>query len=465
MHWGATSFSYKWLKHNKMKNTYRNIILPAFFIAAAGFVVIKYKNKQQAETNAVYTLLPRNGVSGSAEWLAAKKNVDKLMAKIKADPKDTRAALALANAYIIEARISGNIAYYDKAAMKTVDNLLAKEPGNYEALMLKSLVQLSQHHFAEGLATAKESLSIDSNSAFIYGLLVDANVEMGDYSAAVAAADKMVSIRPDLRSYSRIAYLREIHGDYPGAVSAMKLAVAAGIPAEESTEWCRVQLGKLYENMGAIDNSSFQYNLSLAARPGYAYALAGLGRIASHEKKQDSAVYFYEQAANLINDIGIKENLAIAYKKRGQKEKADSLNKAIIDEMNTNARALFKDPDAGHYSDKEQANVYLQNNDFDKALEHALAEYKRRPGNIEVNETMAWVYYKRKEMEKALSHLDAALLTNSMNPVLLCTAGLIYIRTGNIEKGKKMISLGLKYDPVMPEDLKAESKEIFQKSF
>ena len=329
--------------------------------------------------------------------------------------------------------------------------------------MLKSLVQLSQHHFAEGLATAQAAVSIDSNSAFVYGLLLDANVEMGNYDAAIAAADKMVSIRPDLRSYSRIAYLREIYGDYPGAVSAMKLAVLAGIPAEESTEWCRVQLGRLYESMGQIDKALFQYHLSLAARPGYAYALAGIGRIASFEKKYDSAVFYYEQAANLISDLGIKQNLASAYFNSGQTEKAKKLNNTVIDEMNKAAKVLIEDPNAGHYSDKEQAYVYLQNNNYDKALEHAMAEYKRRPKNIEVNETMAWVYYKRNEITKALPYLDAALVTHSMNPVLLSTAGLIYTKAGNAELGKRMLSLGLKHDPVMQEDLKKESKEVLQK--
>ena len=440
-----------------MKKNYWQLALMLFFVAGVSFVIVKYKHKQQAENNAVYTLLPRMGNSNNAEWVAAKKNVDHLIAKLKAKPTDTRLELALANAYIIESRISGNIAYYDKAALKTVANIIAREPGNYEALMLKSLLQLSQHHFAEGLETAKLAVSIDSNSAFVYGLLVDAYVEMGNYNAAIDAADKMISIRPDLRSYSRIAYLREIYGDYPGAVSAMKLAIAAGIPAEEATEWCRVQLGRLYENMGDVKKASFQYNLSLAARPGYAYAIAGLGRIASFEKKYDSAIYYYEQASNLMADLGIKQNLANAYNNAGQKEKAVSLNKALIDEMNKKAKALIDDPDMGHYSDKEQAYVYLQNNNLDKALDHAMAEYKRRPNNIEVNEMMAWVYYKRNEIDKALPYMNAAFITNSKNPVLLCTAGLIYLKRGETEKGKKMLSLGLKNNPIIMEDLRKES--------
>ena len=446
-----------------MKKKYWYIVLLVFFAATISFVVIKYKNKQQEENDAVFSLLSRKDNSNNAEWLMAKQNTDKLITKIKADPSDIKSALALTNAYIMEARISGNISYYDKAAMKTVENVLAQEPANYEALMLKALIQLSQHHFADGLATATTAVNINPNNAFVYGLLVDANVEMGNYDAALAAADKMVTIRPDLRSYSRIAYLREIYGDYPGAVSAMKLAVQAGVPSEESTEWCRTQLGRLYENMGDINKASFQYNLSVAARPGYAYALAGLGRIASYEKKYDSAIYYYQQSQNMVSDLGVKENLAIAYSNAGQTEKANALNKEVIDEMNKNAQMNIDDPTIGHYSDKELAYAYLQNKNYDKALEHALAEYNRRSKNIDVNETMAWVYYNRNEIDKALPYLNAAFVTHSKNPMLLCTAGLIYAKMGNKEKGKMMLGLGLQHDPVMQEDIKKEGTEALQK--
>jgi tetratricopeptide (TPR) repeat protein len=446
-----------------MKKQYLYLALIVLFTATVSFVVLKYNNKKQQQNNTVYTLLPRKGNANTEEWLAAKKNTDNLIAKIKTNPADVKAVLALANAWVMEARISGNIAYYDKAALQIVNNVLAKEPENYEALILKSLLQLSQHHFADGLATATTAVNINPNNAFVYGLLADANVEMGNYEAALDAADKMVSIRPDLRSYSRIAYLREIHGDYTGAINAMKLAVAAGLPAEEQTEWCRTQLGKLYEQVGDVDKAAFQYNLSLAARPNYAYALAGLARIATHQKKYDSAIYYYQQAEKFINELGVKENLALAYKNAGQTEKANALNTAVIEEMNKNAVTSIDDPTVGHYSDKELAYAYLQNNNYDKALQHALAEYNRRPKNIEVNETMAWVYYKRNEMKKALSHLDAALKTHSMNPVLLCTAGLIYVKTGNAAKGKMMLTLGVKHNAVMPEDIKNESVITLQK--
>lgn len=441
-----------------MKKNYGYILLIAFFITAVGFVLISYKQKKNIQQSASFPLLPRKDGTNKEEWLFAKQNTDKLLAKLKANAGDTTAALALANAYIMEARINGNISYYDNAAMKQVEHVLEIAPKNYEALLLKSLLQLSQHHFAEGLATAQIAETINSNNAFVHGLLVDANVEMGNYEAAVDAADKMVSARPDLRSYSRISYLREIHGDYPGAINAMELAVQAGLPGEEGTEWCRAQLGRLYENTGNLARARDQYQLSLAARPSYAYALAGMSRLATFKKQFDSAVYYLEQAQKVSHDADIAQSLAAAYLNNAQTEKATALNKGVIGQMNLTTNNTEADPSLGHYSDKELAYAYLQQNKNKEALAHALAEYNRRPKNIEINETMAWVYYKMGDFAKALPYVEEALKTHSMNPRLLCTAGLIYAKTGNAQKAKTMLGLGVRQQPVINADLQKESE-------
>ena len=73
----------------------------------------------------------------------------------------------------------------------------------------------------------------------------DAALELGQYERAVEAFQAMIDLRPDLASYSRVAYARELHGDLPGAIEAMQRAVNAGAPRTEGTNWARVQLGHL----------------------------------------------------------------------------------------------------------------------------------------------------------------------------------------------------------------------------
>lgn len=208
-----------------------------------------------------------------------------------------------------------------------------KNENHFEALSLKAMIFLSEHHFEEALATAQKAVSINPYNAFVYGTLVDGYVEMGDYKAAVENLEKMISIRPDMRSYSRISYLREIHGDYSGAIEAMKLAVDAGATGDEATAWTRVQLGHLYEKTGDIKSAEMNYFIALNERPRYAYALAGLGRIAVSQNKYDEAIALYQQADSLIADYSMQEELSDIYLLKGQPEKADAIARAILSDM------------------------------------------------------------------------------------------------------------------------------------
>jgi tetratricopeptide (TPR) repeat protein len=159
----------------------------------------------------------------------------------------------------------------------------------------------------------------------------------------------------------------------------------------------------------------------------------------------------------LGNDFTFKEELADIYQLIGEGEKATAISNQVIAEMSKNAAKAAVDESIGHYADKELAYAYLKVNNYDKALEHALAEYNRRPKNIEVNETLAWVYYKRGEHTKALPYIQEAMKTNSKNPVLLCRASLIYKAVGNNVKAKEHLQEALKNNPNIPELLKNNS--------
>lgn len=444
-----------------MKNKIFYPLLFILFIGSVGFIIMKQQHNERMKETVVYTLLPRKGMlTKTDEWINTKKDVDMLQKKIVANPADNKSIIGLANYFILEARATGNYAYYDKAAMKLVGDVLKTDAGNFDALTLQSLIYLNQHHFADGLAVAQQAKNIIPYNAFVYGILVDGNVEMGNYDSALACAQMMMNIRPDLRSYARVAYLREIHGDYKGAINAMKMAIDAGAPGDEATEWSRIQIGHLYENIGDLKNAEMNYQIALNERPGYMYALAGMAHIALATKDYNKAINYYEQAQKDANEGAFKEELATAYFLAGQKDKAIKLTNEVIDELSKNAKAANADESIGHYADKELAYAYLAIDNYDKALEHALLEYNRRPKNIEVNETVAWMYYKKGETSKAMPYLKTALITNSKNPTLLCRAGLIYAKNGNTSNAKKLLQDGLQSHPNIDETLKAEAIQV-----
>jgi len=427
-----------------MKNKSAYAILLVAFAALVTFILNGYHARQDKLDD----LLERTNPSAATkEWVLMRSYASALKNKIEKNPADIKSISALTTLFIQEARITGNYKYYDKAALKCVNRILKLDSLNFEALTYKSLIYLSQHHFADGLALAEKARNLNPFNAFIYGLLVDGNVEMGNYDSALVNADRMESVRPDIRSYSRISYLREIHGDYPGAIEAMLMAVNAGGQGDETTEWTRIHLGRLYENTGDLKSAKMHYTIALDERPGYPFALAGLARIAVAEKDYPTAIGLYKRADSMICDFSIKEEWADAFTLAGQKERADSLMHVVISKLNEDEQSGRNDESIGHYADRELAYAYLKVNDYDQALEHALLEYNRRPDNIDVNETVAWVYYCKKQYAESLPYLRTALKTHSENPVLLYRAGLIYEKAGKQNEAKAIQKKALSANP------------------
>ena len=273
-------------------------------------------------------------------------------------------------------------------------------------------------------------------------------------------ADKMTATRPDLRSYARISYLREIFGDIPGAISAIKLAVSAGYPGLEQTEWARMILGHLYENEGQLDSAKIVYQRALDERPEYPFAFAGLGRIEKEKGNYGEAINYFEKAKSLILEYSFKDELTDLYRLNNQPLRGDSSAQAVIEELGGNLGDESQSIH-GHYADKELAYAYLKTNpaDLDKALKHALTEYDRRPDNIDVCEAVAWVRYKRNEFAQADTLINKALRTHSKNPVLLCRAGLIKVKSGELENGRKLIREAIEQDPYFDINLRKEATQ------
>jgi tetratricopeptide (TPR) repeat protein len=431
-------------------------LLLAFGLAVAAIVFFKKQGPPALPE-------PKNRIGSLAmggEWLNTKAAMEGLLAKLRADPSDQKSRLLLAEAYMQEGRVTGNHPYYDAAAMQLLQEVLKAEPESFEALCCQASLSLTQHHFSQGLALAEQAQAINPNSGYVYGLLTDANVELGHYDQAVKMADKMNQVRPDLTAYARVSYLREIHGDMPGAIQAMDMAVKAGFAGLEQTEWSRVALGHLYEVSGHLDQAQGYYQQALALRPNYAYALAGLARVAAARQDYTTAINNLNLARATVKDYAFTDELVDVYRLNKQPAEAAKMAQESVAMLAEAAQEANDNEELGHYTDRELAYAYLKTNELDKALEHAKIEYARRPDNIDVNETLAWVHYKRGEYAEAQKYMTVARRTNSQNPVLLCRAGLILSKTGKATEGRALIEKAVKTAPYLNPEVTAEGENL-----
>ncbi len=364
-------------------------------------------------------LLERKGqLAKAVEWQKTKDKVAELNRKIAEDPNDVKPRLQLATIYITEARITGEHPYYYPAIDKIVDGVLAIDSRNFEATVFKASVKMSQHKFDEAKALAEKAKTINPNNAYIYGILVDANVELGNYDEAIASSDKMQALKPSLEAYSRASYLREIFGDYKGAIEAMKLAVQAGLPGSEPQSWSQSTLGDLYYKTGDLKNAEDAFRGILAIRPSYAFAMAGLAKVEQKKKNYDKALALLDSAAAIMPEFSFHEQMADIYALQGNEAKAQQKYKEVEEMLQTDAKS-------GHSVSLELAKLYVKMNNFEAAKKQALEEFSVRPNNIDVNKELAWIAFKEKDFAKSKMYLETAKKTGSKDPELLQRAQLI----------------------------------------
>lgn len=381
----------------------------------------------------------------------------RLTQQIQQAPEHLDAYHKLAQWYMLEARVTGEHGHYFPAALEIINQALARaqSPDDlYQAHFLKASVLLSLHQFDQALKHGREALAHNPHSALVYGVLVDAQVELGNYEQAVAMADKMVSLRPDLRSYARVSYVREIHGDVAGAIEAMKMAVDAGLPGNEDKAWCRLTLGNLYASYGDLPNAELQYALALEERPGYPFAMEGMALLARKKEDPAAAMDWLNQACQLIPEVSFYQEKASLFQELGKTDSSELMIGEVL--------AMLEDDEAhGHNMGLAFAEVYRDFiQDYPQALVYAKKEWEQRPDNIETNQLMASIYWKLGDVEKANMHIQKARSTGAEDPELLCLAGLIEGAGGNLSQAQALIKRSFSYDPFQDHDFAKEAKQV-----
>jgi len=336
------------------------------------------------------------------------------------------------------ARETGDPSQYAQAEV-AFTRALREDPFDLDAIVGSGSLALSRHQFAEALKLGERALALDPGAARIYGVIGDAQVELGRYDAAVASVQRMVDLRPDLASYSRVSYLRELHGDLSGAIEAMSAAVSAGAGTAENTEYVRVQLGNLYFATGDLDAAERTYQLSLAHLPDYHFALAGLARVEAARGNLDSAVDLYAKATARLPLPELVIGLGEALEAAGRRDEAED-QYALVGAI----QRLFSAN--GVRNDLELAAFFADHGDADQAVTLALAGYAERP-TIFAADMVAWALHRAGHSDEALPYVAEALRLGTQNSRLLYHAGVIEAAAGQSELARQHLAQAIALNP------------------
>lgn len=353
--------------------------------------------------------------------------------KLANSPEDPRLMAALASAYLLRVRETYDPTLYGKASA-LLDRAGELAPRDADVAIAAGSLALSRHDFAAALRWGLVAQAAAPARPATYGVLTDAYVELGRYDDAVASAQRMVDLRPDIASYSRVSYLRELHGDLDGAIDAMRRAVDAGAPRAEGTAWCEVQLGNLYLAKDDLVSAERAYESALQRVDGYVFALAGQAKVLAARGDLSGAAALDEQASQRLPAPDFVISLADLHARLG-----DTLRAGQDAELVSAMEQLFKANGV-----RTDVDLALFDADHDLRLPDALAaaraEYAIRP-SVTVAMTLAWTEYKTGDLGAASAHASEALRLGWRDPTAIGRATTIAAAAGDVALARRVAEL------------------------
>ena len=382
-------------------------------------------------------------------------SIASLESKLDAAPDDWKSSAALGIAYVQRARITSDPSTYPLAQVVLSRSLKLQPTGNAEALLGLGTLAAARHHFTDALRWGRRAVKAAPYDADVYGLVGDAQLELGRYGSAFGSFQRMIDTRPNLASYARVSYALELRGNVEGAIAAMRAAydVAAG-PADAA--WAAAHIAKLHFGAGRIEEAKRWFRRARAADPGSMDAEAGLALIAWASGDLQAATAAYERLAARYPSPDHVAVLGDLYAAAGDGEAAAAQYELVRAEarlfrangVDTDLEiALFEADHAGGRSARA-------------ALRAARAEWARRR-SVHVADAYAWALYANGDYRRASALSAEALRLGTRNALFLFHAGMIRLRLGDEAAARSFLrqardvnpSFSVRWSPVLRDTL------------
>ena len=361
-----------------------------------------------------------------------------LQQRLREIPDDWRGFAQLGLAYVAQARVTADPSWYPKAEGVLRRSLRLQPDENVDGALGIGALDLARHDFAAALRQGRRASELDPYSADAYGVIGDALLELGRYDRAFEAFQTMVDTRPDLASYARVAYARELVGDVSGAEGAMRMAFdAAGSPSDSA--WTAYQLGELAFGSGDVGSARGWYARGLDLDPAYVPNLAGLAKVAWARGDDELAIARLTEVVARYPSAEFVVALADLYRTTGWRALAEQ-QEAVVAAMHELATAN------GVNVDLELALFDADHDEPAGALAAARAEWARRR-SVHVADAYAWALCANGRYRRASAFAERALSLGTRNALFLFHAGMIRLGLGDEAGARRYLSRALATNP------------------
>jgi tetratricopeptide (TPR) repeat protein len=341
---------------------------------------------------------------------------------------------ALAMAYVMRADETADAHYYAKAE-EALEHCFKLSPDLYEGKKTEVLIQLGRHQYANALENATNLNKRTPDDVAVYGYLVDADVALGNYKDAVAAAQWMLDLRPgNIPGLSDAAMLRELHGNLAGALDLMQTAywsMPLGATFDRASMLTRIAHVNLL--MGDVPKAEQNAKRALEVFPDYYAALAELSRVHVAQKQYSDAVALLTKLCASEPRGEFMYLRAAALELAGQ---IDEAKKAFTEfERKALAETGFEDN-----SNNELVAYYVDHAHAPgKALAIAQREVERRR-DVFTLDAYAWALAAMGRYEDANAQMKRAMQIPVKDPRIVAHATFIAENVLSAEKGQQEVA-------------------------
>jgi tetratricopeptide (TPR) repeat protein len=349
------------------------------------------------------------------------QQIESFQQRLRSLPSDWRSWGLLGLAYVQKARVTADPRYYPKSQGALDRSLAVRRRGNFEADVGQGALALARHDFSGALAWGRRARRINPYDPNVYGVIGDAQIELGRYRHAFSTIQHMVDLHPELPSYARASYARELQGDVPGAIRDMGLAMqAAGTP--EDRAFAAYQLGELYFSNGRVGRAAAYYRQAAMLAPAYPPPHAGLAKVAWARGEVERAIRLYSAVIRRYPLPEYVIALGDLYSTSGRRSLAARQYALVWVE-----ERLFHA--AGVNVDLELSLFDADHGDTQAALTEARAEWGRRH-SVLVADALAWALHRNGRDREALHYADLARSLGYRSASFAFHAGMIELSLG-----------------------------------
>jgi tetratricopeptide (TPR) repeat protein len=377
---------------------------------------------------------PAPGAGSSPDAAAGRSTGERiraLQAAIRSHPDRTASYSLLGQAYLQRSRETGDPGYYGRAE-GILERALARNPRDAAALAGMGALAASRHDFGAALDYGQRARRLAPDAIRPRGVVVDALVELGRHDAAAAELQQMVDLKPDLSSYARVSYFRELEGDLNGAVEAMRLAASAGGGAPENLAHVQTLLGDLELARGRNEAARRAYALALDRFPGYVPAEVGRARLAAANGRLGAAIRGYE---SVVVRLPLPEHvIALGEAELAAGRTADA--RRHFELVRVEQRLLAAN---GVNSDVELALFESEHGDARRGLRLARRAWALAP-SVRSADALGWALTRSGRPAAGLRFARRALRLGSRDPLFLYHAGISAKLAGRLGEARAFLT-------------------------